>query len=83
MKKQVMVMAAMVAMSACTVDAQSDGMVLIKITHSPSVTNACVKQFLNSKSKSACSLSLTIMLSCCNSILFDTLYNLISIGFIL
>lgn len=30
MKKQVMVIAAMVAMSACTVDAQSDGMVLIK-----------------------------------------------------
>ena len=30
MKKHVMVMATMVAMSACTVDAQSDGMVLVK-----------------------------------------------------
>lgn len=30
MKKQVMVMAAMVAMSACTVDAQTDVMVLVK-----------------------------------------------------
>ena len=30
MKKQVMVMATMVAMSACSVDAQTDGMVLVK-----------------------------------------------------